>query len=1340
MINKTIVLVISLLFSCQFVFGQDWVTTYQKAQQDYSAESYESALLSAQSCLKNYQNQDGTFNGNYESILRLLTNINFALGNYEEGLEYCNKELTVKESTGNLNNLEHANALFNKGSLELNLNESEAALGSFEKVSAIYEQFYAADNSIMLDCQWKIADCHYQLNSNEKAFEILNRTIPTYDASEGLTMNYIQAMFTYSNLLMDINKYEEAYAYILDLQDIYDQFGPGAEYELALLNTNEGLCLNKSGKFTEAESAYSKADTFFGTADAKDSKSYFNMVNLRAVNLEILGEKDKAAELLVLIGAEGDVSSKSIALSNEAMLEFQEGKLEDAETSFNKVLELQDKEANPANYIQTSLDLANVKLALNKLVEVESTLTEVAPMLALIPQEKSIEAKYHFIKGEYEEASGNWSSALESYNSSLSILNATGDKGVLYFNVLGALAINYQESGNYFEAEKYFKQQLDLMIMNGQNQTQSYAITLNNLGIVKQNQAEFLDAQNYLEEARKITASIQGTESSEYAGIIENLGLALTQLGNYSKAEEYINRSIEIRKNKVGTEHPSYANSLQNLGRIKQFKGLYQEAEPLFSEALALKKKAYGTTHPIYADALNSSALLYQTMGNFQKAEPLFIESSNIFKNTYGTNHPDYATALENLATLYKLEGKNEKALQLLENALEIDKAVYGEKHPRYATTLHNLASIYKDFNELEKSKSLYQQALSIDRAVYGEKHPAYANTLYNLASLQQQLNQFDEAETNFKEALVIRKEILGENHPDYAFALYGLAGLYHATQKLVEAKPYYDEVIINYLQQITDFFPSLSENEKGAFYAKIKPVIESYQDYCVEYAYSGNTDAKEAIGKLFNLQLRTKALLLHSSNKVRNRIFSSGNQDLVDKYLSWTELKERLSKYLAYSEDELIDQGINISDLSQEINSLEKSLSQSSELFAEDVEQKDFTWQNVRDALKENQAALEIIRIKKRFVKDSVIYASLIVKKSNTEAPDMIILKDGEKLENRFFNYYRNAIKFTGGEDHISYEQFWNPINDYLSDINQVYASTDGIYNKININTLWNTGKSKYVIDDYIVRNISNTKEILLTDSTEEIATNSAEVFGFPDFNLAIEDQIDESLSQTRASEFGFSDIIPELPGTRDEVNKLNELLNENSWQANLYLRDNANEMNVKSIAPPRVLHIATHGFFKSDVVFEDGTDYQSGYSNAEINPLFRSGLLLAGSAQTVNTSNNFNEEDGVLTAYEAMNLNLDNTELVVLSACETGIGEVKNGEGVYGLQRSFMVAGAKAVIMSLWQVDDNTTQQLMVNFYRNWLSGINKFEAFKNAQLELKDKYADPFHWGAFIIIGTD
>jgi CHAT domain-containing protein len=273
------------------------------------------------------------------------------------------------------------------------------------------------------------------------------------------------------------------------------------------------------------------------------------------------------------------------------------------------------------------------------------------------------------------------------------------------------------------------------------------------------------------------------------------------------------------------------------------------------------------------------------------------------------------------------------------------------------------------------------------------------------------------------------------------------------------------------------------------------------------------------------------------------------------------------------------------------------------------------------------------------------------------------------------------------------------------------IYVSPDGVYNQINLNTLRKPG-GDVVLNRYDLVILGNSKDLIaLKGRKAAVPRKSAFLLGFPDY--------------------GTNEVAP-LPGTKVEVDAVAKLLKASAYQLTQY---------IKSIKAPTLIHIATHGYFLEDVEGNSNTVFGVNAENASGNPLLRSGLILAGAGDAISgkgkadmTSN----DNGILTAYEAMNLNLEGTELVVLSACETGLGDVKSGEGVYGLQRAFLVAGADALIMSLWKVDDAATQQLMTNFYTNWLKTGNKQRAFKQAQLQLMTKYKEPYYWGAFVMIG--
>ena len=435
-------------------------------------------------------------------------------------------------------------------------------------------------------------------------------------------------------------------------------------------------------------------------------------------------------------------------------------------------------------------------------------------------------------------------------------------------------------------------------------------------------------------------------------------------------------------------------------------------------------------------------------------------------------------------------------------------------------------------------------------------------------------------------------------------------------------------------------------------------------------------------------------------------------------------------------SSEELKLSNINKTKLQKDILLLEKDLSESSEGFAQNFEKKEIDWKDVRSTLDEGEAAIELIRFNyfnTQFT-DSVIYAALIIKKSS-KTPEVVVLDKGNDLEGKYFKYYRNGIKYKA-KDKYSYNKFWAKIDDQLGGINSIYLSVDGVYNQLNPET-FRMKDGSYLIDKYTFYNVSNTKDLVINSISDrpEYKTQTATLFGNPKFK---EKSNDDATASNRGGN-KVSSVAP-LPGAEKEVKELSEFLESKDWKPKTFLSADATESKVKDMESPRIFHVATHGFFmQNDLGASDNLD--EGDKPVE-NPLLKAGLLFVGADELLSENNiyQFNRKDGILTAYEAMNLNLDNTELVVLSACETGLGEVKSGEGVYGLQRSFLVAGAQNIIMTLFKVNDQVTQELMNDFYTKWLETGDKRTAFLEAKKAIKEKYESPIYWGSFVLVGLD
>ena len=1328
------VLITSLLLAANSAMAQDdWASLYAASQQAYNNDDLELSVTKGKACLEAYLNQSGEINGNYRSILRQLVTSTYSYGMVDEGIGYATKELEVLDAMSAPKDVTYGDACYNLGSLYNLAGKYSEAQIHLQNTIEIYSQYYSSTDNQFIECNWKLASVHYSQGNNSEANKLFAQSFSDYGQREDVTMDYVQASFDYGNLLVELRQHEQGIPFLLTVKDIYEASGLDESEEYAvLLNTLADAYQQVDRNL--AEQYYAIATDKFQTLGNEEALQ--SIVNNRAVNLQALGQTAQAEALLA---NSGDGTSEISSLNNRAAISQNNGDYATAEKLYREAMAL----VTDKNSEQHAKVVENLAVLLSRTGRNAEALVSINESLAITthslgPTHASTAIISHK-KAMILAKLNQYDLAEELYVQSIEVLKSSEKNEVELVHAMNGLAVLYKDLGNYNASDSLFSVTLNLANSMVEPGHSLHVLVLNNMAALKEIKGEHLEAKRIMIESLALSQTKGRTSGENYVRQLENLAAIHMELGEYNEAEKLLTEAKQVIVKEFGPSSAQYANNLLSTGRLEQVRGRYTNAEPQYQEALAIIKNIVGEHHPQYAQALHMTALLYQVLGNLSEAEPLFLQCMDIYSQAYGKSHPEYITTIENLSSLYQSRGEYNKALPLLEDALAMDIKVYGEEHPTYAVTLHNLASLYQRNGNLSKAEPLFKKALEIDANVYGKTHRTYANTLYNLGTLYQDSGKYNEAEKALVEAINIREKVLGTEHPDYAYSLYGLAALFHGTNQLDKAGDYYHKAISHYLQQIDDYFPSMSEKEKSAFYSKIKPVFEAFFDFCIDYNYSGAADSKSVLADMYNLQLSTKALLLNATNKVRDRILNSGNDQLIRNYREWIGMKERLVKYLKYSKDELAQQNISIDELEQQANVLEKSLSAMSSEFAQGYDMGRVDWKQVQAKLEPEDAAVEVIRITKKFASDSTLYAVLVVKKEMKEAPELVLLKKGNQLEDRLFKYYRNAIKFSIGDD-ISYQNYWKPISGHLEGVNKVYFSADGIYNKLNINTLWDAANNVNVINELEVRLVSNTKELLEEDAnTSSTFENVAQVFGFPDFNKGFSSTVTSSQTGVRASSYGFNEGITPLPGTEIEVKSIEEILINNQWKHTVHMGATATEENLKGIKSPKILHLASHGFFMNDITFDDHDhSFDKGYNNLYSNPLLRSGVLFTGSAKAIFTNERPQGEDGILTAYEAMNLHLDNTELVILSACETGLGEVRNGEGVYGLQRSFIVAGAKGVIMSLWKVNDITTQELMVNFYQNWLGGMDKYEAFKAAQLSLKEKYNDPYHWGAFVLLG--
>lgn len=881
---------------------------------------------------------------------------------------------------------------------------------------------------------------------------------------------------------------------------------------------------------------------------------------------------------------------------------------------------------------------------------------------------------------------------------------------------------------------------------------------LNNTGIEYYEKGSYKKAIEYFEKAVKQAEKEFGINHSNYASSVSNLAVMYLYTNNYSKAEPLLLKTLKIIREVSGETSSEYSETLKNLAGLYIDIGAYTKAEPLYKELVKITKEYPGETQEDYASALNSLALVYGHIGKYSEAEVLFIESMKIRKEILGENHPDYASSLNNLGWLYNNMHKYKEAVTLLNEAVKVSKENAGDNSTAYATYIDNLSTSYNRLGNFEKAEPLYIEAMKIRKEKLGVSHPDYASSLNNLSAMYGNAGNYAKAENLIIESLRILKEEYGNKHPMYTQSLMNLAVLYFETEKYAKAFEVFKEINNNYLNYLNNNFIFLSESEKVKFLKTVYFNFEVFYSFALDY-YEQNP---EIVAYMINLRLSTKGIVLSSSTRIKSIISKTGNTELENLLSKLSDLKNEILKASNYSFQEQQEHGINVTQLENEANETEKELSLKSESFRQIYQDKNISLTDIQNTLAQNEAAIEFVdfRYWKTNWTDTTYYIALVTTKGQKN-PELVKLCRSDELA-KILSVDANSNNSYARNQQTSYELYkliWEPIEKYLKGIEKVYISPSGLLNKVSFASL-STGGNPLLIDKYKIRYAGNLRDIIRIKTDENktrTAGNAAVLFGGLKYDV---DENTMKLNATKYKENKINEHEPEktftksvnsgngkwnyLKGTQAEVDKLKIIFSGCNINVIEYSGENGIEEAFKSLSgknAPNILHVATHGFFNpepdKEFINRESEKKENIYKISD-NPLIRSGLILAGANNVWSSGIEIDgAENGILTAYEVSNMDLSNTELVVLSACETGLGDIKGGEGVYGLQRAFKTAGARSIIMSLWKVPDKATVELMESFYTNWIvRKISKEDAFNYAQNEMRKKYSDPYMWAAFIL----
>lgn len=1219
-------------------------------------------------------------------------------------------------------------------------------------------------NELYLIALRAISKRYTNLDSISRSNEWLQRSVD-YQAAHGLDKYkaYFENVAQLTEHYFSMGQYEAASAVLLKGMESIQKYGKAQSMEFARL-------LNVASKIL-TEVNY----------DAKLSIEYGEKAK---VILEKIGEEN--SDLYEKVLSQLAASHFDSPLTNK-----------EAEKYYTRLigLSIQKYGKSSYNYYTSVMLLANYYTSGFKLHKSDSILSSISDVKQRFDSTVNLGAYYERMLGDLYYFQNKYSEALKHYTASGDFyLKKEGPYSKLYARALSNQASVMSSWNKKAEAEMLMRKTVAIFENNKETRVPEYLDLKEKLADYLRDQFLYAEAEELYRYVLQSTRELYGEDHEKYRSMLLTIGLLQVKMGEYTKAENNF-RSLETLafKNSSGPNELNYFKALRELASIKVLKkdmeaafmyyrkaktagsyypddiqyyyfliqyanfcsanSRYLLAESQLLEALQLAKRIDGENNGLYASVCSELANVCQQLGKNKDAEKMISVALAFAEGNKSDNEESYITTLKSMAMNLKRMGRYEDSEDILNKVL----AHVSAKEPnsnRYAVELTDMASLQLDNKRYRQAVSFINPALAIMQAELPEDHEnilvtynqlglayleldrldsAYylfkfcvdkrvgngkSNTfnhvtaLHNLAHTLMRQGKFSQAEKIYQESFSLRTKYGLETNLQVQAALlddYGM--LYQAWGKYELAEKYWKESLEKSLQYIRSNFSFLSDYEKAKFWERNKPNFENVNTFTAARSVSNPA----IVGDMYNYRLATKGILLSASNKMRKRIYASHDSTMIHQYYQWTELREQAAKLYATASARKTPQ---LDSLEHGINALEKELSVSADDQSTEREQL-LTWRHVQQALGADEAAIEIIRYRyfDRKITDSVMYAALVITKDTKANPQLIVLGNGDYLESKAYKYYRNCI-LGQIDDELSYDNFWKPIEGLVQRKKRIYISLDGVFNQINLKTLRLPGNS-FLMDkhDFII--LSNTRDLVAIKARKKLRLNeTASLIGNPRFYLK------SANGQTREAEDRSN--IAELPGTKIEIESVQHLLQTKGWTVNALVQQDATEEQVKHLPSSRLVHLATHGFFQDEKQLSVHED-----------PMLRSGILLTGAANFMQDQKTEDREDGILTAYEAANLSFEGTELVVLSACETARGEIKQGEGVYGLQRAFITAGAESLIMSLWKVDDAATQKLMSLFYQNLMNGMEKSEALTQAQRELKKQYPHPFYWGAFVMM---
>ncbi|UFP94467.1 CHAT domain-containing tetratricopeptide repeat protein [Gloeobacter morelensis] len=906
-----------------------------------------------------------------------------------------------------------------------------------------------------------------------------------------------------------------------------------------------------------------------------------------------------------------------------------------------------------------------------------------------------------------------------------------------------------REQAGQFEKAGQYRQAIESLqrVVSVQQQTpdplpELMAASLRQLANLHRLMGEYNQAETFVRQAVALCERQLKPGHPEAAAGFYVLALVHRDRGDYLQAEPLLQRALAERERAFGAQHPEVARTLNSLANLYAEQGAYRQAEPLYRRTLAIWEQQHGRSHPQVASTLVNLALLYSEQGAYRQAEPLYRRALAIGEQKLGPQHPSVGVTLQNLAILAAEQGNPQEAETLFRRALAIGEQTFGPEHPTVAAVLGNLADLQAQQGDLEQAEPLYRRALAIGEQKLGPQHPFVADTLGNLARLCAQKGDDRQAEALFERAVAIWKKTSDLRQPKAARLLADQAIFLAAQNRLAAAvESMHTSLELQEANAALNLAVG-SENRKRDYLALLQQTTDIALWLHLHRAPADRAAARLALDTLLRRKARLLDILSDELHTLRRRL-NTGDRQLFD---ALADTRRRLAGLIFRGPGTELPEPYRdtVKALARQIDTLESQLAERSAAFRSHKQSAAVTVDTVAKAIPAGAVLIELAVYRPvdpqaaqsmRF--GAPRYAAYLLSGDGAfQAVDLGAVAPVDGLVRPLRQFLGDPQVPVAQVRRIArqlHRRLMQPVVERLpSGTRHLLLSADGTLHLLPFAALLDE-RNRYLVEDFAIGYLDSGRELLRLGSGQPLSRQPPLILADPDYRrtgLASARRTKGSartVPALRSVDLFRLPPLPPLPGTGREARKLASLLPD----ARVLTGRRATENILKQTPAPRILHLATHGFFLDAVTISG----QAPPAVVSENPLLRSGLAMAGFDARSSA-----EEDGVLTALEVSSLDLQGTALVVLSACDTGLGQVQAGEGVYGLRRAFALAGAQSQLVSLWKVEDQATLHLMEAYYSALHNGLGRSEALRRAQLQLRAerRLEHPFYWAGFIPSG--